>query len=272
MVVFCLSRVRWLAEFLRQHDRGEMGRGRWGGGLQTSLQCFRKENPLKRRENPASRSATAWPPRLNVWMPSFKSVARERKTSRSRIKASAGLFLLRCYLISLPGDATSFLLKAHGSCNGAWWKVMGCWRVGRFGGSGVAKQALWQPTCQQVLSLIGKRGPRDRCGAPSLLSVCYSLLLLLMSIWSRQAVVGAISFLVWKEKKGRAKEACKRGSVTCSQHQRWVAKQRTAMDGFLFRLSQCQSPPSGSVCPLMKHIHLHRVLSWLSNSLYSIVN
>lgn len=43
MVMFCLSCVRWLAEFLRRLDRGGMGRG-----LQTSLQCLRKANVFER--------------------------------------------------------------------------------------------------------------------------------------------------------------------------------------------------------------------------------
>lgn len=75
------------------------------------------------------------------------------------------------------------------NCNRAGWKVMGCWR-GEDEGSWVAKQTLWQPTCQQVLSIIGKRRPRDSSEAPSLLSVFCSVLCL-TSIWSRQAVVGS---------------------------------------------------------------------------------
>lgn len=88
--------------------------------------------------------------------------------------------------------------------NRAGWNVKGCWR-GECEGSWVAKQTLWQPTCQQVLSIIGKRRPRDSSGAPSLLSVFCSVVCL-MGIWSCQAVVGSLFLPCLVQRKTEAKQ------------------------------------------------------------------
>lgn len=68
-------------------------------------------------------------------------------------------------------------LQSLVSCNRAGREVMGCCE-GVWGREGrVAAQTRWQPTCQQVLSIIGERRPRDSATPPfhSLSFLCLPL-------------------------------------------------------------------------------------------------
>lgn len=107
------------------------------------------------------------------------------------------------------------------NCNGVEWEMIGMLK-GEGAGSLVAKQTQWQPTCQQVLSIIGKRRPRDSSGAPSLLSV-FCTVVRLMSIWSCQAVVGGlfIPCLIQRKTEGsleRRKRKRRKEHVLNSNH------------------------------------------------------